>query len=104
MEPVAQAADSDSWRGSVSECGRSVIHDLQSEVSGDYGKALLILAEVLEPSLDFWDRQGAHRATQNRMRRAGWRTIKLRMKGSQPEKDDQKTHREVGISVFFGSF
>ncbi len=24
-----------------------MIHDLQSEVSGDYGKALLILAEVL---------------------------------------------------------
>lgn len=30
------------------ETGRSVIHDLQSEVSGDYGKALLILAEVPE--------------------------------------------------------
>ncbi|TNM91857.1 hypothetical protein fugu_018869 [Takifugu bimaculatus] len=29
----------------LAECGRSVIHDLQSEVSGDYGKALLILAE-----------------------------------------------------------
>uniref|UniRef100_A0AAQ5XE40 Annexin n=1 Tax=Amphiprion ocellaris TaxID=80972 RepID=A0AAQ5XE40_AMPOC len=29
----------------LAETGRSVIHDLQSEVSGDYGKALLILAE-----------------------------------------------------------
>lgn len=25
-----------------------MIHDLQSEVSGDYGKALIILAEVLK--------------------------------------------------------
>lgn len=33
---------------SFPESGRSVIHDLQSEVSGDYGKALLILAEVLK--------------------------------------------------------
>ncbi len=31
----------------LQETGRSLIHDLQSEVSGDYGKALLILAEVL---------------------------------------------------------
>uniref|UniRef100_A0A8C9X842 Annexin n=1 Tax=Sander lucioperca TaxID=283035 RepID=A0A8C9X842_SANLU len=31
----------------LAETGRSMIHDLQSEVSGDYGKALLILAEVL---------------------------------------------------------
>lgn len=30
----------------IQETGRSMIHDLQSEVSGDYGKALLILAEV----------------------------------------------------------
>lgn len=37
------------------ECGRSVIHDLQSEVSGDYGKALLILAEVLEPPVTSCD-------------------------------------------------
>ncbi|XP_070706493.1 annexin A3-like [Pempheris klunzingeri] len=29
----------------LTETGRSMIHDLQSEVSGDYGKALLILAE-----------------------------------------------------------
>uniref|UniRef100_A0A665X1L0 Annexin n=1 Tax=Echeneis naucrates TaxID=173247 RepID=A0A665X1L0_ECHNA len=29
----------------LAETGRSLIHDLQSEVSGDYGKALLILAE-----------------------------------------------------------
>ncbi|KAG8010630.1 Annexin A3, partial [Nibea albiflora] len=29
----------------LAETGRSMIHDLQSEVSGDYGKALLILAE-----------------------------------------------------------
>ncbi|TKS84611.1 Annexin A3 35-alpha calcimedin [Collichthys lucidus] len=29
----------------LAETGRSIIHDLQSEVSGDYGKALLILAE-----------------------------------------------------------
>lgn len=34
------------WSLVFSETGRSVIHDLQSEVSGDYGKALLILAEV----------------------------------------------------------
>lgn len=51
-----------------SESGRSVIHDLQSEVSGDYGKALLLLAEVLKPSVNFC---GA--------------------------KDDEKTHSEVGI-------
>lgn len=31
----------------IPETGRSIIHDLQSEVSGDYGKALLTLAEVL---------------------------------------------------------
>uniref|UniRef100_A0A665X125 Annexin n=1 Tax=Echeneis naucrates TaxID=173247 RepID=A0A665X125_ECHNA len=31
----------------LAETGRSLIHDLQSEVSGDYGKALLILAEAL---------------------------------------------------------
>lgn len=31
---------------SLEETGKSMIHDLQSEVSGDYGKALLILAEV----------------------------------------------------------
>uniref|UniRef100_A0A674NQC1 Annexin n=1 Tax=Takifugu rubripes TaxID=31033 RepID=A0A674NQC1_TAKRU len=43
----------------LAECGRSVIHDLQSEVSGDYGKALLILAEVLRPSMNFCDRQEA---------------------------------------------
>uniref|UniRef100_A0A7N8WYE5 Annexin n=1 Tax=Mastacembelus armatus TaxID=205130 RepID=A0A7N8WYE5_9TELE len=30
----------------LAKTGRSVIHDLRSEVSGDYGKALLILAEV----------------------------------------------------------
>lgn len=29
----------------LAKTGRSMIHDLQSEVSGDYGKALLILAE-----------------------------------------------------------
>ncbi|XP_070844352.1 annexin A3b [Chaetodon trifascialis] len=29
----------------LAETGRSMIHDLQSEVSGDYGKALFILAE-----------------------------------------------------------
>lgn len=29
----------------LEETGRSMIHDLQSEVSGDYGKALFILAE-----------------------------------------------------------
>ncbi|XP_074546892.1 annexin A3b [Halichoeres trimaculatus] len=29
----------------LAETGKSMIHDLQSEVSGDYGKALLILAE-----------------------------------------------------------
>ncbi|XP_042364879.1 annexin A3b [Plectropomus leopardus] len=29
----------------LAETGKSLIHDLQSEVSGDYGKALLILAE-----------------------------------------------------------
>uniref|UniRef100_A0A4W6CDE4 Annexin n=1 Tax=Lates calcarifer TaxID=8187 RepID=A0A4W6CDE4_LATCA len=29
----------------LAETGRSMIHDLQSDVSGDYGKALLILAE-----------------------------------------------------------
>ncbi|XP_047425945.1 annexin A3b [Mugil cephalus] len=29
----------------LAETGRSLIHDLESEVSGDYGKALLILAE-----------------------------------------------------------
>lgn len=29
----------------LAKTGRSVIHDLRSEVSGDYGKALLILAE-----------------------------------------------------------
>ncbi|XP_022624398.1 annexin A3-like [Seriola dumerili] len=29
----------------LAETGRSLIHDLQSEVSGDYGKALLTLAE-----------------------------------------------------------
>ncbi|XP_034752767.1 annexin A3b [Etheostoma cragini] len=29
----------------LAETGRSMIHDLQSEVSGEYGKALLILAE-----------------------------------------------------------
>ncbi|XP_073333776.1 annexin A3b [Pagrus major] len=29
----------------LAETGRSIIHDLQSEVSGDYGKTLLILAE-----------------------------------------------------------
>lgn len=52
-----------------SECGRSVIHDLQSEVSGDYGKALLILAEVLRPSMNFCDRQEAKIATQNHIRR-----------------------------------
>lgn len=34
----------------IEETGKSLIHDLQSEVSGDYGKALLILAEVLVPS------------------------------------------------------
>uniref|UniRef100_A0A4W6CFZ2 Annexin n=1 Tax=Lates calcarifer TaxID=8187 RepID=A0A4W6CFZ2_LATCA len=31
----------------LAETGRSMIHDLQSDVSGDYGKALLILAEAL---------------------------------------------------------
>uniref|UniRef100_A0A8C4DBG8 Annexin n=1 Tax=Dicentrarchus labrax TaxID=13489 RepID=A0A8C4DBG8_DICLA len=31
----------------LAETGKSMIHDLQSEVSGDYGKALLILAEAL---------------------------------------------------------
>uniref|UniRef100_A0AAR2KDI4 Annexin n=1 Tax=Pygocentrus nattereri TaxID=42514 RepID=A0AAR2KDI4_PYGNA len=31
----------------LAETGRSLLHDLKSEVSGDYGKALLILAEVL---------------------------------------------------------
>ncbi|XP_067339844.1 annexin A3b isoform X2 [Channa argus] len=31
----------------LAETGRSLISDLQSEVSGDYGKALVILAEVL---------------------------------------------------------
>lgn len=36
------------------ETGRSVIHDLQSEVSGDYGKALLLLAEVLKPLRVLW--------------------------------------------------
>lgn len=30
----------------VQETGKAMIHDLQSEVSGEYGKALLILAEV----------------------------------------------------------
>uniref|UniRef100_A0AAX7UGU3 Annexin n=1 Tax=Astatotilapia calliptera TaxID=8154 RepID=A0AAX7UGU3_ASTCA len=30
----------------LAKTGRAMIHDLQSEVSGDYGKALLILAEV----------------------------------------------------------
>uniref|UniRef100_A0A7N6AG05 Annexin n=1 Tax=Anabas testudineus TaxID=64144 RepID=A0A7N6AG05_ANATE len=30
----------------LAETGRSMIYDLKSEVSGDYGKALLILAEV----------------------------------------------------------
>lgn len=54
------------------ECGRSVIHDLQSEVSGDYGKALLILAEVLEPPVTFCDRQEAKIATQNRIQRPRW--------------------------------
>lgn len=33
-----------------SDRGRSVVHDLKSEVSGDYGQALLVLAEV--PELD----------------------------------------------------
>lgn len=56
----------------LSECGRSVIPDLQSEVSGDYAKALLILAEVLKPSLNFRDRQEAKIATQNRSRRPRW--------------------------------
>uniref|UniRef100_A0A7N6BW02 Annexin n=1 Tax=Anabas testudineus TaxID=64144 RepID=A0A7N6BW02_ANATE len=31
----------------LAETGRSMIYDLKSEVSGDYGKALLILAEVV---------------------------------------------------------
>uniref|UniRef100_A0A3Q3CG90 Annexin n=1 Tax=Haplochromis burtoni TaxID=8153 RepID=A0A3Q3CG90_HAPBU len=31
----------------LAKTGRAMIHDLQSEVSGDYGKALLILAEAL---------------------------------------------------------
>lgn len=34
----------------IEETGKSLLHDLQSEVSGDYGKALLILAEVLIPA------------------------------------------------------